>query len=256
MKALITGASSGIGQEIARELAARGYELILVARRRDRLEALSRALTVKCRIIEADLSDPEQCKMLYCRARSEDVDILVNNAGFGLCGPFAVTSLDRDLEMIRTNIIAVHILTKLFLHDFRIKNHGYILNVASSAGFTAGPLMATYYATKSYVLRLTEAIREELRREGSAVQISALCPGPVNTEFNDVAEVRFSLPGMSAKTCAKIAVRDMLRGRPIIIPGIGMKATIAAHRLAPEWLLPRITYHIQHNKISRKRKKK
>lgn len=256
MKALITGASSGIGQEIARELAARGYELILVARRRDRLEALSRALTVKCRIIEADLSDPEQCKMLYCRARSEDLDILVNNAGFGLCGPFAVTSLDRDLEMIRTNIVAVHILTKLFLHDFRIKNHGYILNVASSAGFMAGPLMATYYATKSYVLRLTEAIREELRREGSAVQISALCPGPVNTEFNNVAEVKFSLPGMNAKTCAKVAVREMLRGRPVIVPGIGMKATIAARRLAPEWLLPRITYHIQHNKISRKGKKK
>ena len=157
MKALITGASSGIGQEIARELAARGYELILVARRRDRLEALSRELTVKCRIIEADLSDAEQCKMLYCRARSEDLEIVVNNAGFGMCGSFAATSLDRDLEMIRTNIVAVHILTKLFLHDFRLKNRGYILNVASSAGFMAGPLMATYYATKSYVLRLTEA---------------------------------------------------------------------------------------------------
>lgn len=255
MKALITGASSGIGQEIARELAARGYELILVARRRDRLDALSRELTVKCRIIEADLSDAEQCKMLYCRARSEDLEIVVNNAGFGMCGSFAATSLDRDLEMIRTNIVAVHILTKLFLHDFRLKNRGYILNVASSAGFMAGPLMATYYATKSYVLRLTEAIREELRREGSAVQISALCPGPVKTEFNDVAEVKFALPGMDAKTCAKIAVRDMLRGHAVIIPGLGMKATLAARRLAPDWLLPRITYHVQHNKISRKRKK-
>ena len=155
----------------------RGYELILVARRRDRLEALSRELTVKCRIIEADLSDAEQCKMLYCRARSEDLEIVVNNAGFGMCGSFAATSLDRDLEMIRTNIVAVHILTKLFLHDFRLKNRGYILNVASSAGFMAGPLMATYYATKSYVLRLTEAIREELRREGSAVPGSGTLSG-------------------------------------------------------------------------------
>ena len=254
MKALITGASSGIGQEIARELAARGYELILVARRRDRLEALARELTVKCRIFEMDLSDVEQCRMLYCRARGEDLDILVNNAGFGLCGPFAATSLDRDLEMIRTNITAVHVLTKLFLHDFRMKNHGYILNVASSAGFMAGPLMATYYATKNYVLRLTEAIREELRREGSAVQISALCPGPVKTEFNHVAEVKFSLPGMDAKRCAKVAVRGMFKGQPIIVPGVGMKTMLAAHKFAPEWLVPRITYHIQQKKLQKKKK--
>ena len=109
----------------------------------------------------------------------------------------------------------------------------------------------SYYATKSYVLRLTEAIREELRREGSAVQISALCPGPVKTEFNDVAEVKFALPGMDAKTCAKIAVRDMLRGHAVIIPGLGMKATLAARRLAPDWLMPRITYHLSLIHISR-----
>lgn len=249
MKAVITGASSGIGQEIARELAKRGYDLILVARRRDRLEKLAGELPVKCRIIEADLSNVEQCKMLYCRARGEDVEILVNNAGFGLCGPFSVTSLDRELDMIRTNIVAVHILTKLFLHDFRMRNRGYILNVASSAGFMAGPLMATYYATKNYVLRLSEAVREELRREGSAVRIAALCPGPVDTEFNKVADVRFSLPGMSAKTCAKIAVKKLLRGRAVIVPGVGMKAMVTASKLAPEWLLPRVTYHIQHRKI-------
>lgn len=249
MKAIITGASSGIGQEIARELAARGYDLILVARRRERLEALAKTLPVSCRILEADLSNAEQCRMLYCRARSEDVEILVNNAGFGLCGRFAVTSLDRELEMIQTNIVAVHILTKLFLHDFRMRNRGYILNVASSAGFMAGPLMATYYATKNYVLRLTQAVREELRREGSAVHISALCPGPVDTEFNRVADVRFSLPGMDAKRCARIAVRKMLRGKPVIVPGAGMRTMVSASKLTPEWLLPRITYHIQHRKL-------
>lgn len=249
MKAIITGASSGIGQEIARELAARGYDLILVARRRERLEALAKTLPVSCRILEADLSSAEQCRMLYCRARSEDVEILVNNAGFGLCGRFAVTSLDRELEMIQTNIVAVHILTKLFLHDFRMRNRGYILNVASSAGFMAGPLMATYYATKNYVLRLTQAVREELRREGSAVHISALCPGPVDTEFNRVADVRFSLPGMDAKRCARIAVRKMLRGKPVIVPGAGMRTMVSASKLTPEWLLPRITYHIQHRKL-------
>lgn len=249
MKALITGASSGIGMEIARELAARGYELILVARRRERLEALARQLTVKCRILEMDLSSEEQCRQLYCRARNEDLEILVNNAGFGVCGPFATTNLERDIEMIRINIVAVHMLTKLFLHDFRMRNRGYILNVASSAGFMAGPLMATYYATKNYVLRLTEAIREELRHEGSAVVISALCPGPVKTEFNDVANVRFSVPGMDARRCARIAVRGMLRNKQVIVPGMGMKAAMTARRFVPEWMLPRVTYHVQRRKL-------
>lgn len=249
MKALITGASSGIGMEMARELAARGYELILVARRRDRLEALSRELTVKCRIIELDLSSEEQCRMLYCRTRSEDLEIVINNAGFGVCGSFAATDLTRDLEMIRVNVIAVHVLTKLFLHDFRMRNHGYILNVASSAGFMAGPLMASYYATKSYVLRLTQAIQEELRHEGSAVVLSALCPGPVKTEFNDVAHVRFSVPGMSAKRCAHIAIHGLLHKKQIIVPGASMKAAITARRFVPERLLPRVTYRVQHRKL-------
>lgn len=249
MKALITGASSGIGMEMARELAARGYELILVARRRERLEALARELTVKCRILEFDLSSEEQCRMLYCRARSEDLEIVINNAGFGVCGPFASTDLERDLEMIRLNVVAVHILTKLFLHDFRMRNRGYILNVASSAGFMAGPLMASYYATKNYVLRLTQAIREELRHEGSAVVVSALCPGPVKTEFNEVANVRFSVPSMDAKRCARIAVRGLLRKKQTIVPGAGMKAAMAARRFVPEWILPRVAYQVQHRKL-------
>ena len=214
MKALITGASSGIGMEIARELAARGYELILVARRRERLEALARELTVKCRILEFDLSSEEQCRMLYCRARSEDLEIVINNAGFGVCGPFATTDLERDLEMVRLNIVAVHILTKLFLHDFRMRNRGYILNVASSAGFMAGPLMATYYATKNYV-----------------------------------ANVRFSVPGMDAKRCARIAVRGLLHKKQTIVPGAGMKAAMAARRFVPECILPRVTYRVQHRKL-------
>lgn len=252
-KALITGASSGIGQEIAKELAARGYELILVARRRERLEALAAQLPVPCHIFAFDVSDIEQCRMLYCRARCEQLEIVVNNAGFGRCGPFAMTDLERDLDMIRTNITAVHVLTKLFLHDFRIRNHGYILNVASSAGFMAGPLMATYYATKNYVLRLTQAIREELRREGSAVVVSALCPGPVKTEFNDIARVQFSVPGMDAKRCAKIAVRNLLHGKPVIVPGFAMRAALVVQRLAPTWVQPRITYHIQRSKLGRKK---
>ena len=164
-QALVTGASSGIGRDIARELAGRGYSLILVARRGSRLHELAAELSVPCRIIAADLSSVDACKQLYRDTRSNDLEIVVNNAGFGLFGAFTETDLDTELRMIQTNVTAVHVLTKLFLRDFRTQNHGCLLNVASSAGFMAGgPLMAAYYATKSYVLRLTQAIREELRR--------------------------------------------------------------------------------------------
>ena len=253
MKALITGASSGIGREIARLLAARGYELVLFARREDRLRALAAELPTVCHVIAADIADEKECRLLYQAVRGDDLEVVVNNAGFGLFGEFTATDLDDELRMIDTNIRAVHILTKLALQDFTARGRGYILNVASSAGFLPGPLMATYYATKNYVLRLTEAVREELRREGSAVQLSALCPGPVKTEFNDVAEVKFSLPGMEAQACARIAVRGLLRGKAVIVPGIGMKTAVMASRLAPEWLLPRITYHVQHKKMQGKK---
>ena len=169
MKALITGASSGIGREIARLLSERCYELILCARREDRLRALVAELPTVCHIIAADVSDEKECRLLYEAARGDDLEVVVNNAGFGLFGAFTETDLDEELRMIDTNIRAVHILTKLAVQDFQKRGRGYVLNVASSAGFLPGPLMATYYATKNYVLRLTEAIREEQRRAGSAV---------------------------------------------------------------------------------------
>ena len=156
--------------------------------------------------------------------------------------------MDRELEMIQTNIVAVHVLTKLFLRDFRARNRGYILNVASSAGFMAGPLMATYYATKNYVLRLTQAIREELRQEHSRVQVAALCPGPVNTEFNEVADVKFSIGGISAEEAARYGIDGLLAGKGVIVPGMGMRLALAARRLAPESLVTRIAYHIQQRK--------
>lgn len=250
MRALITGASSGIGREMALQLAARGYALTLVARREDRLRALAAEVDVPCEIITADLSQPDEVKRVYRAARGADLEVVVNNAGFGLFGPFAETDLTREIEMIQTNIVAVHILTKLFLRDFRRADRGYILNVASSAGFMAGPLMATYYATKNYVLRLTQAIREELRREGSAVRVAALCPGPVDTEFNDVANVRFSIRPLSAADAAAYGLRGLFAGRGILVPGCMMRLTLAARRFAPEELATRITYHIQHRKGS------
>ena len=248
MRAVITGASAGIGREMARLLAAKGYDLTLIARREERLKELAAELPVRCQVLCADVSSVQQCRLAYEAARGEDVEIVINNAGFGLFGRFAETDLDTELHMIQTNIVAVHVLTKLFLRDFRARGSGYILNVASSAGFMAGPLMATYYATKNYVLRLTQAIREELRREGSGVQVAALCPGPVNTEFNDVADLKFSIGGISAAEAARSGIDGLLAGKGVIVPGAFMRLAVAASHLAPQALVTRIAYHIQSRK--------
>ena len=240
MKALITGASSGLGREMARLLAARGYELILCARREERLRELAAELPVPCRIIAADVSDEQECRLLYEAVQSEELEVVINNAGFGLFGEFVTADLDEELRMIDTNVRAVHILTKLAVRDFVQRGRGYILNVSSSAGFLPGPLMATYYATKNYVLRLTEALREELRR--------ALCPGPVDTEFNKVAGVRFSLSGLSAERVAREAVDGLFAGKAVVVPGAAMKAMTLARHFAPDSILARITYHFQHKK--------
>ena len=187
MKALITGASSGIGKCMAYELAKRGIDLILVARDEEALNKIKNDVRVNTKVIALDLQVSKNVFKLYDKVQNENIDILINNAGFGLFGLFSETDLDRELEMIDLNIKAYHILTKLFLKDFIKKDSGYILNVCSSAGFMAGPRLSTYYATKNYVTKLSMAINEELRERKSKVSISALCPGPVNTNFNKVA---------------------------------------------------------------------
>lgn len=248
MKALITGASSGLGRDMARVLAGMGCELILVARRRQRLEELAEELPVDCKIFEMDLSKAENCMALYQQTRGEGVDILINNAGLGLFGPFDETDLDAELAMLDTNIKALHILTKLFYRDFVWRDSGHILNVASSAAFLPGPLLSSYYASKAYVLRLSQALYEELRRKRSRVKISVLCPGPVRTEFDQVAGVSFSMRGLSSMQVARCAVRGMLRGRLVIIPGASMKALKAVQRFLPDKLLLRAAYHVQRKK--------
>ena len=223
MKALITGASSGIGRDMARILSSNGYDLILVARRKDKLEALKKELQTEVSIICMDISSTFNCMKLYNKVKKENIDILINNAGFGLFGEFNSTNLDKELDMIDVNIKSLHTLTKLFLNDFVKKDSGYILNVASSAAFLPGPLMATYYATKAYVLRLTSSINEELRRNKSNVYIGVLCPGPVNTEFNSVAGVKFSIKSLESYDVAEYAIKKMLKKKRIIIPGISIK---------------------------------
>ena len=249
MKALITGATSGIGKDIAKELANRGYDLILVARNKKNLEEFKKSLDVNVKILNMDLTSTFNCMKLYNRVKKDNIDILINNAGFGLCGQFHETSIERELDMIDLNIKGYHILTKLFLQDFIKKDKGYILNVASSAGFLSGPLMATYYSTKAYVLRLTEAIYEELRRDKSNVRVSALCPGPVSTNFNEIANVKFAAKPLSSEYVASYAVEKMFKGKLVIIPGVSMKLTYLGSRIIPIKLLLRLTYKFQKKKI-------
>lgn len=254
MIALITGASSGIGREMAKNLATRGVNLILVARRTERLIELKEEIKFNCpdvkvKTITADLSKQQQCFDLYDRVKDYRIDFLFNNAGFGLYGAFTETDLNEELAMIDVNIKAVHILTKLFLRDFTERNSGYILNTASVAGFMPGPLLATYYATKNYVVQLTKAIYEELRSTGSRVVISALCPGPVNTEFNAVAGVKsFGMPAENEAYVADYAIERLLCGDLLIIPGMTTKAAAAGSRFAPTKLLLRTVRTIQEQK--------
>ena len=243
MKALITGASSGIGKEMAKILANSYDELVLVGRNKERLDSLANELEKKCKIdIEViDLCDKEKCQQLYLKY--QQIDLLINNAGFGDYGEFIHTSLEKELDMIYTNVIAVHILTKLYLKDMKKHNHGHILNVASIAGFMPGPFMATYYATKGYVVRLSEAIREELRREHSQVKISILCPGPVATNFETTANVHFSFRGMDCHKVAEYALKHLHKF--YIVPGLGVKISRIFMQILPGTLSSRIIYHVQ-----------
>ena len=248
MTALITGASSGIGADMARILSEKGYDLILVARNKRKMESLSKELKTNVEIIPMDISSTYNCTELYNMVKKKDIDILINNAGFGLFGHFNTTKLDKELDMIELNIKTVHTLTKLFLKDFLKKNKGHILNVASSAAFMPGPLMATYYATKAYVLHLTEAINEELKRDNKNVYVGALCPGPVNTNFNKVAGVSFNLDSLESYDVAKYAINKMLKNKVVIVPGIKIKIGIFILRFLPRNLVRKIAYKIQKSK--------
>ena len=249
MKALITGASSGIGKNMAYVLANKGIDLILVARNKEEMLKIKENVKVNVLVIELNLLKEKNVFKLYEMCKDENIDILINNAGFGLFGIFNETDLTRELEMIDLNIKAYHILTKLFLKDFVEKDKGYILNVASSAGFMAGPRLSTYYATKNYVLKLTMAINEELRQSGSNVVVSALCPGPVNTNFNKVAMGEFSIKEASPKYVAEYAIDKMFKKKMIIVPTLRIKLGIFLLRLIPYRLQLIYCYHIQGKKL-------
>ena len=247
MRALITGASSGIGMDMAKYLSNLGYDLVLVARNRNKLEELKKELKTDVIIYDMDLSIMDNVYKLYEKNKNK-IDIIINNAGFGLLGDYKESSLDRELNMIDLNIKCLHIITKLFIND---KNTKYILNVASSAGLMkGGPLMSTYYATKSYVVDYSRALYEELRRNKSDKSISILCPGPVNTNFNNVANVTFSMNGLDSKYVAKYTIDMMLKKKLLIIPGFGTRVGLWFMNIIPSKLLLKITYNFQKKKGS------
>lgn len=210
------------------------------------LEELKNDLSTNVKIECLDVSKQENCQKLF--EENKDIDILINNAGFGEFGAFDETDLNKELSMIDTNIKALHTLTKLYLTEMKKRNRGYILNVASIAGFMSGPLMATYYATKNYVVSLSKAIDKELKKDKSNVKISVLCPGPVNTNFDNVANVRFSLKGLSSEYVAKYAIDQMLKNKMVIIPGKMMKFIYLGNKLSPSCLSLEIAYHSQKRK--------
>ena len=255
MKAIITGASSGLGFEMAKVLSEKGYEIIAVARRAEKLAALKEQLKTNVEILCADVTNAEDIKKIAVRI--DEADVFVNNAGFGVFGKFYETDLECEIEMLETNVKAVHILTKLAVQSFMNKNRGYILNVSSIAAFFPGPLFAGYYAGKSYVLRLTQSVYEELRRAKSAVKISALCPGPVKTEFEKVAKMQFgngNEPGRNLiiadkEEVARYATEKMFKGKVIIIPGRIMRIFAFLRRLISEKLLCKVIYLLQSKKI-------
>ena len=255
MIALITGASSGIGRDMARILNNLNYDIIITARNEESLKEIKKELNEKNNnkvdIYLADLSKEEECLKLYneVKEKYQNIYLLINNAGFGLCGKMINTDLETEMKMIDTNIKAVHILTKMFLKDMVQRDSGRILNVASVAAFMAGPLMATYYASKNYVLRFSQAIKEELKKDKSNVKISVLCPGPVNTNFNKVANVKFALKSLSSEYVAKYAINKTLKGKFLIIPGWKIKIARFLSKISPDTISTKICYHMQSKKI-------
>jgi short-subunit dehydrogenase len=252
--ALVTGASVGIGEELARLLSQNGHDVVLVARDRHKLEVLAEELSrdnhCRARSLAVDLVDPATPKQLTDTLQQEgvQVDLLVNNAGFGSYGPFAEMDLAGQLRMIQLNVSALTHLTGLVLPGMLGRRSGRILNVGSTAGFQPGPLMAVYYATKAYVLSFSEALANEL--EGSGVSVTCLCPGPTKTEFQSRAQMEGSKlvsagNMMTAADVARSGFNAMMQGRPVVIPGLRNRLMAQSVRLVPRRTVTRIVRNMQ-----------
>jgi len=254
--ALITGASSGIGYELAQIFAREDYNLVLVARNEQRLHELADMLETKfgisAMVIVKDLALSRSPSEIFIelQQRSIAIDILVNNAGFGNRGPFSETDLDTELDMLQVNVVSLTHLTKLFLKEMLKRGQGKILHVASTAAYVPGPTMAVYYATKAYVLSFSEALSEELR--GTDVTVTCLCPGPTASEFQKRAGIRNILllksRVMDSKTVAEIGYQALMKKKSVAIAGLANKISIALSRLAPGNLLARIIKNLHRDR--------
>lgn len=241
---LITGASGGIGLELAKIFATRGYNIIIVARSADKLHALAADLVhtgADVKVIGLDLSVPHAAQSLYSRLKQDGlhVDILINNAGFGLYGEFADTSWEKECQMLNLNIIALTELTKLYVQDMKHQQYGRILNVASVAAFMPGPYMAVYFASKAYVLSFSEALAAELK--GTGVTVTALCPGPTRTGFETTANANESglfekMPQANALDVAEYAYKALMKGKKVAVQGWFNKVNVLLVRLLPKRL--------------------
>jgi len=251
--ALITGASSGIGLEFARAFAAGGFDLVLVAPGEDKLKALAAEVsareTINARVLAADLGEVGAAARIFARLQSDGtkIDVLVNNAGFGARGIFATLPRERQLEMVQVNVVALTDLTRLFLPDMLQRRRGRILNVASVAGFQPGPYMAVYYATKAYVLSLSEALSKEL--SGSGVTVTCLCPGPTETGFAAAADLEgsllFRLAVANARDVARAGYDAAMAGKRLVVPGFLNRFAVFAVRVAPRGLVLSLIKRLQ-----------
>ncbi len=250
--ALITGASAGMGHDYAHLFAADGHDVVLVARRQERLDTLADELTdahgIQARPLAADLIQADAAQQIYDQLRADDinVDFLVNNAGFGSNGAFSELDGQREIDMIAVNITALTQLTRLFLPGMIERGHGRILNVGSTAGFQAGPFMATYYASKAYVNHFSEALAHEVK--GTGVTVTVSCPGPVATEFSAIAgndkSNLFASAAAASQDIAGEAYRAMMKGRRMVVHGARNKMLVQALRLAPRGAIHSIAAHL------------
>ena len=248
MKALITGASAGIGREIAKILSKKGYETVLVGRNGDALSALLKELPAKSFAECTDLTDRAAVRALY--EKHPDADLLVNCAGVGVFGEFDLTDLDREIEMIDLNITALHILTKLYYREFVKRGSGSILNIASSAAYFIGPAYSSYYASKAYVKRLTDALWVESKKRKEGVTVTLFCPGPVKTDFGKRDGIADGAGAVTPQLAVRRAVDAVLCGKRVAFPNFSTRALVLLSKLLPECLMAKFVYKQQLKKAN------
>ena len=249
MYALVTGASSGIGYESSKILASKGYDLIITARSVDKLNKLSEEIKNTFNkdvvIIPLDISKRESLDELFNKTKDYEIEVVINNAGLGKVGMFNEVTDAEDFNMIDINVTAMHMILK---HYADILEKGYILTVASIASFAPGPKMATYYATKNYIRSYAEALRYELKKMKKNIGITILAPGPVNTNFNDTANVTFTLKGVDANKCANYAIKRMFKKKKFATPKWSVRAATRLMRILPHRVSMRLCFKSQSKK--------